>query len=91
MAALMLIALAVPMFRGEVYVKDDGFRDKNLLPELIDERAKLLPNGGPILNGLDESFAGVMLVGFHAMEGAKDGVLAHSWSSARRRPVFRRS
>jgi len=26
-----------------------------------------------------------MLVGFHTMEGAKDGVLAHTWSSARRR------
>lgn len=69
----------------EVYVKDDGFRDKNLFPEKIDKRARILPPGGPLLNGLDSSFAGVLLVGFHAMEGARDGVLAHTWSSARRR------
>ena len=69
----------------EVCVKDDGFRDKNLLPELLDKRARLLPPGGPLLNGLDKSFSGVLLIGFHAMEGAADGVLAHTWSSARRR------
>ena len=69
----------------EVYVKYDGFGDKTFVQDRLDRRAKLLPSGGPILNGLDESFTGVMLVGFHAMEGAKDGVLAHTWSSGRRR------
>ena len=69
----------------EVYVRYDGFGDKTFVRNRLDRRATLLPNGGPILNGLDHSFAGVMLVGFHAMEGAKDGVLAHTWSSARRR------
>lgn len=68
----------------EVYVKDDGFRDRNLIRERLDKRAKLLPSG-PLLSGLDESFAGVMLIGLHAMEGANDAVLAHTWSSARRR------
>ena len=68
-----------------VVVKDDGFRDRNILPELLDPRARLILSGGPLLNGLDEHFAGVMLVGFHAMEGATDAVLAHTWSSARRR------
>ena len=68
-----------------VVVKDDGFRDRNLLPELLDPRAQLILSGGPLLKGLDEHFAGVMLVGFHAMEGATDAVLAHTWSSARRR------
>lgn len=69
----------------EVYVKDDGFQDENLLPNRLDRRARLLPGGTPLLTGLDESFDGVMLVGFHAMEGAEDGVLAHTWSSGRRR------
>ena len=68
-----------------VVVKDDGFRDRNILPELLDPRAQLILSGGPLLNGLDEHFAGVMLVGFHAMEGATDALLAHTWSSARRR------
>lgn len=69
---------------AEVYVKDDGFRDRNLIQERLDKRAKLLPPGD-LLSGLDESFAGVMLIGLHAMEGANDAVLAHTWSSARRR------
>ncbi|MBP90552.1 MAG: hypothetical protein CMJ64_28225 [Planctomycetaceae bacterium] len=69
----------------EVYVKDDGFRDQNLLPDRIDKRAKLVTSGSGLLQGLDESFGGVMLVGLHAMEGAKDAVLAHTWSSTRRR------
>ena len=67
-----------------VYVKDDGFRDRNLLAKQLDPRAKLLPAGG-LLSGLDSSFSGVMLIGLHAMEGAEDAVLAHTWSSARRR------
>ncbi len=72
----------------EVHVKDDGFRDRNLLPGRLDPRARQMPVGTPLLYGLDESFSGVMLVGFHAMEGAKDGVLAHTWSSARRRQYW---
>jgi len=68
----------------EVFVKDDGFRDRNLIRERLDKRAKVLPPGG-LLSGLDGTFAGVMLVGLHAMEGTDDAVLAHTWSSARRR------
>ena len=68
-----------------VYVKDDGFRDQNLIRGRLDPRAVLLPGGGGLLHGLDSSFQGVMLVGFHAMEGARDAVLAHTWSSGRRR------
>ena len=69
----------------EVYVSDDGFRDRNLLHAQLDPRAKLLPAGVGLLHGLDETFSGVMLVGFHAMEGAENAVLEHTWSSARRR------
>jgi len=69
----------------EVFVKDDGFRDQNLLPDRIDKRAKLVPGGTTLLHGLDDSFSGVMLIGFHAMEGAEGAVLAHTWSSSRRR------
>lgn len=69
----------------EVHVKDDGFRDRNILRDRLDSRARLIPSGGPLLHGLDSSFAGVLLVGFHAREGAKKSVLPHTWSSARRR------
>ena len=69
----------------EVFVKDDGFRDENLIIEQLDTRAQLLPGGTQLLEGLDETFSGVMLIGLHAMEGAEDAVLAHTWSSSRRR------
>lgn len=65
----------------EVAVKDDGYRDVNVIPDLLDKRARLLASGGRLLEGLDKGFAGVICVGFHAMEGAKDAVLAHTWSS----------
>jgi D-amino peptidase len=68
-----------------VWVKDDGFRDRNIIRKRLDTRAKLIPSGGPLLDGLDATFAGVMLVGFHAREGAPKSVLPHTWSSARRR------
>jgi D-amino peptidase len=70
---------------NQVYIRDDGFGDRGLIADRLDRRVNLLPVGGPLLNGLDETFDGVMLVCFHAMEGAEDGVLAHTWSSARRR------
>ena len=69
----------------EVFVSDDGFRDHNLLAERLDKRATLITGGDGLLNGLDRSFSGVMLIGFHAREGADDPVLAHTWSSTRRR------
>ena len=68
----------------EVVVSDDGFRDRNLLADRLDKRVELAAGEG-LLRGMDDSFSGVMLIGFHAMEGAVDGVLAHTWSSARRR------
>ena len=62
--------------------KDDGFRDQNLLPNRLDKRATLLPGGPTLPHGLNESFRGVMLTRFHAMEGAEDAVLPHTWSSS---------
>ncbi|MDP7275123.1 MAG: M55 family metallopeptidase [Planctomycetaceae bacterium] len=72
----------------EVVVKDDGFRDRNVIRDRLDPRARLIASGGPLLHGLDATFAGVLLVGFHAREGAVDSILPHTWSSARRR-VYR--
>ena len=69
----------------EVYVKDDGFRVRNIIRKRLDPRARLIPSGGPLLHGLDNTFAGVLLVGFHAREGAPRSVLPHTWSSGRRR------
>ncbi len=40
-----------------------------------------MPRGTHPLYGLDETFAGIVLVGYHAMNGTADGVLHHTQSS----------
>jgi D-amino peptidase len=77
-------------FRGgaaEVIVSDDGMGGVMTVPEMMDERAVWLRGPGfggatPLMQGLDSSFAGVVLIGFHAMQDAENGVLAHTYSSA---------
>ena len=77
-------------FRGganEVIVSDDGMGGVMTVPEMMDERALWLRGPGfggptPLMQGLDETFAGVVLIGFHAMQDAPNGVLAHTYSSA---------
>ena len=61
----------------EVVVSDDGFGGTCTVPELMDSRASWIRGPGfgtgklPLLAGLDESFDGLMLIGFHPMEGAE--------------------
>jgi D-amino peptidase len=67
---------------SEVLVNDSHGPMRNLLPDLVDPRARLLSGHlKPLsmLQGLDGSFDGVMLVGYHARAGAK-GILAHTIS-----------
>lgn len=72
----------------EVYLRDDGFRDRNVILEELDKRVKLVSGHEYLLQGLDETFDGVILVGLHAMEGTEQAVLPHTWSSARRRQYW---
>lgn len=72
----------------EVIVSDDGIGGVNMIPELFHSEAKWIQGHGfgsqwklPFLHGLDESFDAVVLVGFHAMQGTPDGLLAHTFSS----------
>ena len=74
----------------EVIVSDDGMGGTCTIPELWDPRAKWIRGpqfGGPtpLLQGADSSCLGVMLLGFHSMQGTGGGVLAHTYSSAVRR------
>ncbi len=66
----------------DVIVADAHAGFGNLLPDLLDERARLA-HGKPrhlgMLEGLQEGCDAVMLVGYHAMAGAS-GVLAHTMS-----------
>lgn len=63
----------------------DGHGSQAVIPHLMVPGAKYitgLPRTGPAnLTDLDASFAGMILLGFHAMNGTPDGVLHHTQSS----------
>ena len=62
----------------------DGHGDQAVIPDLMIPGATYItgkPKPGPgALWGLDSSFAGFVLLGFHAMRGTPDGVLNHTQS-----------
>ena len=61
----------------------DGHGNQAVIPRLMEPGAKYL-TGLPrpkVLFGLDESCAGVVMLGFHAMMGTPGGVLNHTQSS----------
>jgi len=68
----------------EILVSDDTATSTTLALEELHPAAKLISGPGAgaqrlrRLHGLDETFAGVILIGAHAMEGTPDGVLAHT-------------
>lgn len=68
----------------EVVVNDGHGGGFNLLLEEMDPRALYeRPNSGlDMLPSLDDSFAGVFCVGYHAMAGTLNGFLDHTQSSA---------
>jgi len=61
----------------------DGHGSQAFVPHLMEAGAKYItgkPRPGP-LTGLDDSFAGMVQLGAHAMMGTPDGVLCHTQSS----------
>lgn len=61
----------------------DGHGSQAVIPHLMVPGAKYItgtPRPGP-LTGLDNTFQGMVLLGFHAMMGTPDGVLNHTQSS----------
>ena len=66
----------------EVIVADLHDSGRSLSTETIDPRAQLLqgPDEGiPATLGLDSSYSALIFIGQHAMAGAKDGVISHSY------------
>jgi D-amino peptidase len=63
----------------------DGHGSQAVIPHLMDPGATYITGkprpGAGNLTGLDESFDGMIMLGFHAMMGTKDGVLNHTQSS----------
>lgn len=66
----------------KVIVWDNHGGGANLEFDRLDPRCEIaLGTGfGRRWPGLDETFAGVLMVGYHAMEGTPNGVLAHTYS-----------
>ncbi|MDH5397207.1 MAG: M55 family metallopeptidase [Cyclobacteriaceae bacterium] len=63
----------------------DGHGNQAIIPHLMVPGATYVTGkprpGVANLTGLDESFAGMVMLGFHAMMGTPDGVLSHTQSS----------
>jgi D-amino peptidase len=79
-------AAADGAFQGgatEVIVDDNHGSGMNLLYDELDPRVRVvLGTPRPMrFQSLDETFAGILLVGFHPMAGVERGVLSHSYSS----------
>jgi D-amino peptidase len=66
----------------KVVVWDNHGNGNNLVFDRLDRRCEVLLGTGfgrrfPLL---DESYTGVLMIGYHAMEGTPDAVLAHTYS-----------
>src|SRR5512139_4064813 len=67
---------------SQVVVWDNHGNGNNLVFDRLDRRCEILLGTGfdrrfPLL---DESYAGVLMIGYHAMEGTPGAVLAHTYS-----------
>lgn len=77
------IAAAFEAGATEVVVNDSHGSQTNLQPDQVDPRAVLI-TGSPkpfgMMQGIDESFAAVIFIGYHAQASTVDGVLDHTYS-----------
>lgn len=68
----------------EVVVKDAHGNCKNLLVDELEPGTQLIsgfyPRNDYMMDGLDESFGAAMLVGYHGMAGALNGMMEHALS-----------
>ena len=66
---------------AEILVWDGHGAGPNFIPELMMPGVRYIMGKCPGGYGLDESCDGVVLLGFHAMNGTQDGVLHHTQNS----------
>ena len=70
----------------EVLVSDSHWDGQNIDPELLDRRARMVrawPRPLGMMQGIDDTFAAVIFVGYHASEGQPSAILAHTESASR--------
>ena len=71
----------------DVLVNDSHGSQRNLLPEDLDPRARLISHSFKrhgMMEGLDETFDAVIFVGYHAKAGSPRGLFAHTGSGVLR-------
>ncbi|MEN9509820.1 MAG: hypothetical protein RLZZ621_2383 [Gemmatimonadota bacterium] len=71
----------------EVIVNDSHGGQRNLLPEDLDPRVRLISHSFKrygMMEGLDSTFDAVLFVGYHAKAGSPRGVFAHTGSGVLR-------
>ena len=70
----------------EIWVRDSHGSARNILPDLLHEKAKLLRgwSGGfkMMMEGIDESFDAVIFIGYHAKAGTPDAIIEHTMSGS---------
>lgn len=68
---------------GEVVIYDEHYYGRNIDPTWLPERVSFIAGKPPYradwAGGLDDSFAGLILVGFHSKYGTPGGLLHHSY------------
>jgi D-amino peptidase len=66
----------------EVIVRDSHGSARNILPDMLDRRARLIRDwsGGPkwMMEGIDASFDAVVFIGYHAKAGTPDAIIDHT-------------
>lgn len=67
----------------EVVIWDNHGSGLNMDYDLLDERCKIAMGSGfnARFPGMDESFNGILFIGYHAKEATRNAVLAHTYSS----------
>lgn len=71
----------------EIYVKDAHADGRNLLPDELKKEAFLISGWDVMYNmvqGIDETFDALILIGYHSMALTENGILAHTMTSCLR-------
>lgn len=67
----------------KIYAKDAHWNAYNIRPEELKEEATLVRGWGPMMSmidGIEEHFDALLLIGYHSKAGTEDGILSHTYT-----------
>ena len=73
---------------AEIYVKDAHANGRNILLEDLKKEAHLIAGWDVMMSmvqGIDETFDALLLIGYHSMAGTENGILSHTFSGCVKR------